>query len=194
MLRVIAVNTGTKYSQWWTDNLIHMVDTYSGLDYDEFVVLSDDRYELQVANKLVMFDRFRDGQNIFFDLDVIIKGDCNRFLSDALKVCWAWWRPAYHTPLNSSIISWTGDRSDVFETWDADPEYYMLKYNRGIDQYLHEVIRPNLGFHWYGFCSYQTETRDLPEYPVVLMNQRQEEMISSETFSEYLLPRSFPLL
>ena len=185
--RIIVVNTGTKYSEWYVNNIKHMIDTYSNLEYDEFVVIKENKYDLQVANKLIMFDKFRTGTNIYFDLDVIIKGDCNRFLSNSLKVCWAWWRDAWHTPLNSSIISWTGDRSDVFKLWDQNPDYYQLKYYLGIDQYFHEMIRPNLNFHWYGYCSYQTEFRDLPEYPVVLMNQNHQKMLQPGWWQEYLL-------
>ena len=40
MLRVIAVNTGTKYSQWYVDNLKHMIDTYSNLNYNKFEVIT----------------------------------------------------------------------------------------------------------------------------------------------------------
>ena len=105
-LRVIVVNTGTKYDKWYNANIKHMVKNYSNLTNYEFAELSIDRFEMQVANKLVMFDEFRDGQNIYFDLDSIIKGDCNQFLKKELHVCHAWWRPAYHTPINSSIISW----------------------------------------------------------------------------------------
>ena len=66
-LRVIVVNTGTKYDKWYNDNIRHMVKNYSNLSNYEFVELSIDRFEMQVANKLVMFDEFRDGQNIYFD-------------------------------------------------------------------------------------------------------------------------------
>ena len=31
MLRVICVRTGTKYNEWWENNLKYMVDNYSGL-------------------------------------------------------------------------------------------------------------------------------------------------------------------
>ena len=80
-IRVICVRTGTKYNEWWENNLKYMVDNYSGLKYDEFVVVKENLYELQVANKLIMFDRYRDGQNIYFDLDIVIKDDCNKFLT-----------------------------------------------------------------------------------------------------------------
>ena len=66
-MRIICVRTGTKYDSWWEYNLKHMIDKYSGLKYDEFVVIKENLYELQVANKLIMFDKYRSGQNIYFD-------------------------------------------------------------------------------------------------------------------------------
>ena len=80
-MRVICVNTGTKYSEWFVDNLKHMIDTYSNLKYDSFEVIRDDIYddERGVFNKLLMFKYFTDDQNIYFDLDMLIKGDCNHF-------------------------------------------------------------------------------------------------------------------
>ena len=78
-MRIICVRTGNKFDQWYEDNLKYMIDKFSGLQYDEFVVISDDEYE-GVFNKLLMFDRYRTGQNLYFDLDVIITKDCNHFL------------------------------------------------------------------------------------------------------------------
>ena len=74
MLRVIAVNTGTKYSQWYVNNLKHMIDTYSNLNYNKFEVITKDEYD-GVFNKLQMFDMFRDGQNIYFALISILISD-----------------------------------------------------------------------------------------------------------------------
>ena len=164
-----------------------MIDIYSGLKYDEFVVIRNDEYE-GVFNKLQMFDLYRDGQNIYFDLDVIIKGDCNHFLRKELTVCHAWWRDAWHTPLNSSIISWCGDRSDVFDFFIKDPEYYMLKYNLGIDQLLYENINLQTYNESDGYCSYQTVTSE-ENYSVYLFNQLYQEMKLSgwhETFCKPL--------
>ena len=184
-MRIICVRTGTKYDVWWENNLKHMIDNYSGLKYDEFVVVKENLYELQVANKLIMFDRYRDGQNIYFDLDMVIKGDCNKFITDELTVCRAWWRDAWHTPLNSSIISWCGDYSHVFDKWNQDPEYYMTKYHKGIDQYFYEDIKPMT--YQEGYCSYQTEQRDLSEYSIVLFNQRHDEMLQETWCKKYIM-------
>ena len=189
MLRVIAVCTGTKYSQWYVDNLKHMVDTYSNLEYTAFEVITNNKYddERGVFNKIQMFDMFRDGQNIYFDLDILIKGDCNHFLRDELHVLHAHWRPPFHTPLNSSIISWKGDVSYVSDFVEQDPEYYMFKYNRGIDQLLFENIEPKRYTKDDKYCSFQTELEEKDEYSVYLFNQRYKEMVKDSWYQKYFI-------
>ena len=56
---------------WHVKNLKHMIDTYSGIKYDEFVVVSSDLYG-NWYNKLQMYDIYRDGQNLYFDLDMYL--------------------------------------------------------------------------------------------------------------------------
>ena len=70
-MRIICVNTGNKFSDWHTNNLKHMIDNYSGISYDNFEVIREENHT-GVFNKLQMFDRFRDGENLYFDLDVCI--------------------------------------------------------------------------------------------------------------------------
>ena len=62
-MRVICVNTGDKYYQWYTDNLKHMIDTYSRLKYDSFEVITEEIYGRDY-DKLQIFDKFRDVKNI----------------------------------------------------------------------------------------------------------------------------------
>ena len=184
-MRVICVNTGDKYSQWYTDNLKHMIDNYSQLNYTSFEVIDQEEYG-GVYDKLLMFDKFRDGQNIYFDLDVLIKGDCNQFLRNELTVCHAWWRKPYHTPLNSSIISWNGDYSHIYDKFEYNPDKYMLIYNLGIDQYLYELFQPLT--YSDGFCSYQT-IQEEQEYEVYLFNQRYEFMQQEGWWTKYFLDK-----
>ena len=191
MLRVICVRTGDKFDSWYEDNLKHMIDTYSGLDYDEFVVIRDENYD-GVFNKLQMFDRYRDGQNIYFDLDQIITGDCNHLLKKDFTVCLAWWRKMYHTPLNSSIMSWEGDRSDIFKLFDADPEMYMMKYDKGMDQYLYENIRYRLYTQEDGYCSIQTIPDKIKEYFVYLFNQNHQQMLQPGWHRTFCIPTPKP--
>ena len=86
MIRIIAVRTGTKYDQWYEDNLIHMIDNYSKINYDVIKVIRDNKFddERGVFNKLQMFDKFTESNitNLYFDLDVCIKKDCNYFLKE----------------------------------------------------------------------------------------------------------------
>ena len=44
-LRVICVRTGDKFDQWYEDNYKYMIDKYSGLEYDDYVVIRDDVYD-----------------------------------------------------------------------------------------------------------------------------------------------------
>ena len=61
-IRVICVRTGDKFDQWYEDNYKYMIDKYSGLKYDEYVVINDNVYEDDYGcfNKLLMFDRYRE--------------------------------------------------------------------------------------------------------------------------------------
>ena len=182
-LRVICVRTGDKYNHWYSDNLKYMIDNYSCLSYDEFCVIENKKYG-GVYDKLQMFDLYKDGQNIYFDLDVLIKGDCNKFLKKDLHVCHAWWREAWHTPLNSSIISWQGDQSHIHDEFASQEDYYMLKYHLGIDQYLYEIFNPKT--YKEGFCSVQTIDEKL-DFQVYLFNQRYERMKEDNWWSNYFL-------
>ena len=186
-MRVICVNTGTKYSQWYVDNLKHMIDNYSNLKYDKFEVITENRYddERGVFNKLLMFEKFTDDQNIYFDLDVLIKGDCNHLLRKEFTLCSAHWRPAYHTPLNSSIMSWQGDWSWIHDKFMEQMDYYLLKYRRGMDQFIYENI-DNYKLYTIEdkFCSYQT-ILDEQDYVVYLFNQRNKEMLKDGWYGKY---------
>ena len=170
-MRVICVHTGTKYSQWYVDNLKHMIDKYSGIKYDTFEVIRDEKYD-KWFNKLQMFDKFRDGQNLYFDLDIVIKGPVPDLLRKDFTLCHAWWRTPDHTPLNSSIISWQGDQSHIYKKFMEDPEYYMLKYNRGIDQFLYE----NIEYKTYDKVCYSIKDKEYDKedtnYNICLFNQR----------------------
>ena len=59
-IRVICTRTGTKFNHWWEDNLKFMVDKYSALEYDEFVVIKDEIFEDDYGtfNNLIMFNRY----------------------------------------------------------------------------------------------------------------------------------------
>lgn len=171
-MRIICVNTGKKYTQWHTDNLKHMIDCYSGLDYDEFVCMDTDLYD-GVFNKLIIFDKFRDGQNIFFDLDVVIYNKLPDLTRQDLTLVHCWWRDEYHTPLNSSIMSWTGDCSHIYQKFLAQEDYYLVKYNKGIDEFVYKEIQyQTFDRVCYTIQGNEYKPRD-DEFSICLLNQRQ---------------------
>ena len=192
MLRVICVRTGTKYNEWWENNLKYMVDNYSGLKYNEFVVIKENLYELQVANKLIMFDRYRDCQNIYFDLDVIIHNSIdNLFHKDFHMILPIWkdpWkakiikeRPDLGTSYtNSSVMCWYNEKK-IYKKFMKDPEYYMFKY-RGDDRFLfhetkHKTFNEKIiysyrdGAHW---KDDNDKFKYRKEYSIALFHQEPE--------------------
>ena len=140
-LRIICCRFGEKFTDWHIDNLKHMIDTYSGIEYDEFEVIEEDLFG-NWYNKLQMYDKFRDGENLYFDLDVIIHNKLpNLVRKNFTLLNDGWWREIAHTPLNSSIVSWTGDVSEIWKTFDYDPDFYLKKYNKGSDAVSYTHLR-----------------------------------------------------
>ena len=188
-MRIICVNTGDKYSQWYTDNLKHMIDTYSNLKYNSFEIIKDIEFG-GVYDKLQMFDRFRDDQNLYFDLDILIKDDCNNFISKDLTVCHAHWRTEGKfykiNPINSSIISWYGDRSKIYSFFKNNSKKFMKEYNRGMDEWLWQVYRPKM-YSDELYSSIQTEKKET-EVKVCLFNQSYELMKYDKWWINYFLP------
>ena len=171
-MRIICVNTGNKFDSWYTRNLKHMIDTYSGLKYDEFVVISSENYK-GVFNKLQMFDLYRDGENLYFDLDVCIYNKVPNLIRKDPTVLHAWWRNRDHTTFNSSIISWTGDQSHIYNTFKKDTNMWQEKYNKGIDEMLE---KEKLVVNTYDKVCYSIKGKEYDKedtnYSICLFNQR----------------------
>ena len=167
-----------------------MIDRYSNLNYTSFEVIRDSKFG-GIYDKLLIFDKFRDGQNLYFDLDILIKGDCNKFIKKELTVCHAWWRSDGKfyklNPINSSIISWNGDQSHIFHQFNSDPAFYMRVYSKGIDQYLYHHFNPNTFIN--NYCSYHTVKKELSEYDIYLFNQNHTCMYEMRWFQKYFLKR-----
>ena len=139
-MRIICCLFGDKFTQWHVDNLKHMIDTYSGLKYDSFEVITEDLYG-NWYNKLQMYDKFRDGKNLYFDLDMVISGELpNLIRKEFTLLDDTWWREEAHTPLNSSIVSWTGDVSHIWDKFKANDTYYLEKYNKGSDEFYYREV------------------------------------------------------
>ena len=167
-MEIVLVNTPPIYGQkLWVDNIAHMLER-TGTKYDVIHVIDDIVFG-GVYDKLRLFDYFKTNQYLYLDLDLIITGNIEHLVRDEFTLLDAWWRPQYHTPLNSSIMSWSGDCSYIFEKFNEDPDYYMVKYNRGIDEFIWKEVEYNT----YGMVcdSYNWDFGTTGQYPVTLYNQ-----------------------
>jgi hypothetical protein len=118
-----------------------MIDEYSGLKYDSFEVIEDDLFG-NWFNKLQMYDKFRDGENLYFDLDVVIFNKLPNLIRKKFTLLDdTWWREPAHTPLNSSIVSWTGDVSYIWNIFYDSRWKYLEEYSRGSDEWYFKNIQ-----------------------------------------------------
>lgn len=140
-MRIICCRFGESFTNWHVKNLKHMIDTYSGLKYDEFCVIEDDLYG-NWYNKLQMYDRFRDGENLYFDLDVIIYKKVPNLIRKNFTLLYDFYRISKktHTPLNSTIVSWTGDVSHIWKKFKSNDQHYLSIYNKGSDEFYYKEI------------------------------------------------------
>ncbi len=143
MVDLILVRTGNRFEKWYVDNILYMVEKHGNLKYDKVHVIEDG--EGSYYDKLQMFKYFTDNVNyLYFDLDIIIKGDINHLIRENFTVLNAWWRPKLHTPINSSIMSWKGNLSHIYDIFYKDEDYSRVKYWRGIDEYIYKEISHEL--------------------------------------------------
>jgi len=168
-----------------------MIDKFSNLKYDKFEVITETIYG-GVYDKLQMFSKFKDGQNLYFDLDVIIRGDCSQFVRKNFSVCHAYWRRAgtfYKiNPINSSIISWYGDMSKVHDLFSSNVERYKKIYYRGIDQYIHDNFKYDTfekGFATYKYRN--KEVKNPKNFNIILFNQNYTVMRWKNWCQTYIL-------
>lgn len=145
-MEIILLNTKPAYGESvWVDNIRHMLNTCGEIwdeTYDKITVVDEPVYG-GVYDKLRLFDLFRDGQYLYFDLDILIRGPFEHLCRSEFTLLHAWWRDAFHTPLNSSIMSWQGDHSHIHDKFAEDPDYYMVKYHKGIDEFIYKEIEYN---------------------------------------------------
>jgi len=167
MVTVVLVCTGNKYDEWYINNILHMIRNHGKLNYRfEYHIIREG--EGSVVDKLKMFKVCTDDINyLYFDLDIIIRGPIKHLIKDNFTLINAWWRDPFHTPLNSSIMSWKGNCSHIYDKFYEDEDYSRVKYWKGIDEYIYKEISYNT---YDEVCwSYPYDRREL-DYSVCLFN------------------------
>ena len=182
---IVLVATGDYYGDsWWTDNMEHML-WEAGAEFDQITIINDVVYG-GVFDKLRVFDICRDyeKQYLYLDLDMVIHSPIDHLLRDNLTVLHAWWREKLHTPYNSSVMSWKGDYSFIYQIFQEDPEFYMTRYNKGIDEYLYR----NFDVDKYPpVCNSKNYGGYNDIWPICLFNQAAHDMRKPGEWTKYLL-------
>lgn len=159
----ICVKWGDKYSADDVNSLYRMVEKNTSLPFS-FMCLTDDPTNVDTMCallpdlpltkwwwKLFMFkdNLFSNNVNIYFDLDVVIKGNIDGIrASERLKIIdrsfnpktQFWEYEPFHTSAfcyyNSSILVWKNNTKQfIWDKFIKRPQYYMDLY-RGIDGFL----------------------------------------------------------
>ena len=156
-MNIICLKWGNKFSYEHVNRLYRMVcknfhsdfnfichtENANGIDRNVIIQPLPD-YDLENWWwKLTLFQYPTKIPTLFLDLDVVIQNDITHMkdyaVEDMLYLIKAYWKPyaveALDTNLNSSIMIWNGDCTDIWKKFYKDSDYYMLKYN-GIDSYL----------------------------------------------------------
>jgi hypothetical protein len=166
-----------------------MIDNYSGLKYDSFEVIEDDIYG-NWFNKFQMYDRFRDGENLYFDLDMIIYDTLpNLVRKNFTLLDDNWWRETAHTPLNSSIVSWTGDVSYIWDKFKKDDLNYIKTYTKGSDEWYYK----NINYETYDKVCPSIKDylyQKPPQFSICTLGQMHhlQEKGWSDWYSDYFIP------
>jgi hypothetical protein len=170
-MNIICAKWGTKYSAEHVNKLFAMVSKNScGQDFD-FYCYTDDTAGLSPKIKTVKIESnlegfwpkldvlklFNEGENIFFDLDVVILNPLYRLFSvktRTFSVLYSQWKEGFLTPSPaekydtlycSDIMKWQDKQGhEVYDYFDKNKDMIMLKY-KGMDRYFfHEPVQVDL--------------------------------------------------
>ena len=164
-MEIICLKWGDKFSHNHVNRLYKMVsknyqDEFHFVCYTENKSQINKNIEIRPINldydlekwwwKLTLFERASEKPRMFLDLDVVIQNDITHFKKycrqDKICTVKAWWKPharnckpkppGYNMDLNSSVMIWKGDLTNVWKEFYDDYNYFLLKY-KGIDSYLY---------------------------------------------------------
>ena len=131
-------------------NFICYTENANGIDRN-VIVQSLPAYDLEKWWwKLILFQYPTKARTLFLDLDVVIQNNITHLKDYCVqnKICTikAYWKPHridmkpiapnFDMNLNSSVMIWQGDLTNIWKTFIQDPEHYIFKYS-GIDSFLY---------------------------------------------------------
>ena len=200
-MNIICLKWGDKFSHEHVNRLYRMVcknfdgdfnfichtENANGIDRNVIIQPLPD-YDLDKWWwKLTLFQYPTKIPTLFLDLDVVIQNNITHLkdyiVEDMLCTVKCYWKPHvkniaesphFDMNLNSSVMLWQGDLTNVWNTFYKDSDYYMVKYN-GIDSFLFydnpEILlwlnRGEVYSRLYGYDednNYIAGCNDIPEY------------------------------
>ena len=151
-----------------TDDAGGLFDDIRVIDYNDFDPFDYPKDQIFTREKLVLFDRFRTGRNIWVDLDVLIHGDIGEMVNKTIErptFIWNHWNDLGRSynwygkggscHVNSSFVMWDGDMGQ--EIWQ-----YLLRFEKeafftykSLDKFLfYQCHRKGMMDYWpEGFIS-----------------------------------------
>ena len=156
-MRVVCVLTGDKYSDKDVYQLQKQIEQHTTVPY-QFVCFSDRQLDCEtvlieddddygVWNKLRIF-QFKE-QTLYFDLDVRLQHNIDHLFRERLTVVECFWKPKWeddtpygkhNTKFNTSIMSWKGDYSYLWDEFSKEIDYNMVTYS-GMDRWLNQQVQ-----------------------------------------------------
>lgn len=204
MINVICVKQGDKYSADYVNRLYSMVkrnmlEPFNFYCYtDDVTGIIEDVNIIEIKSglekwwpKLDLLNIFNEGDNIFFDLDVVILNPLERLCSiktRTLSVLYAQWKEGYLQPrarekfptlYNSSIMKWHGNQGkEVYDYFMKHKDMILFKYE-GIDRYLFnepvqvDLLPTSIAYSYWKGVRYIKDTRPeklRDDYEVCILN------------------------
>ena len=164
-MEIVCLKWGDKFNHTHVNRLYKMVkknfyNDFTFVCYTENSHKIDKRIEIRPLNmnydlekwwwKLTLFEKPTNKPTMFLDLDIVIQHNITHYIDYCKdnKICTikAYWKPhahnlepiapGYNMDLNSSVIIWKGDCTQVWNEFYDQCDYLMCKY-QGIDSYLY---------------------------------------------------------
>ena len=173
-MNIVCLKWGDKFNHQHVNRLYKMVnknykDKFNFICYTENSSFINTNIEIRNLDlnydlekwwwKLTLFKEVADKPTMFLDLDVVIQNDITHYKNyvEDNKICTikAYWKPhafdlppippGYNMDLNSSVIVWKGDFTEIWNEFYNQADYLMCKY-QGIDSYLYFHHKNKLNF------------------------------------------------
>lgn len=211
-MNIICVKHGIKYSADYVNKLYSMVSKNMPCDFT-FHCYTDDSTNINKNinvipiqsdltkwwPKLDALNLFDKGDNILFDLDVVILNPLERLCSvktRTLSVLYAQWKEGYLQPrtrekfptlYNSSIMKWSDDQGkEVYDYFQKHKDMILFKYE-GIDRYMFnepvqvDLLPTSIAYSYWKGVRYLKDTTPQKlrtDYEVCILNhgEKQEEL------------------